>query len=201
VGAVDRARTIEPARSNLPEIATIEGIYDLISFPRSSFIFMGIFSRFGRQSEPSATPPPPPGKTPEELAAVMLELLGRLDELNSPGRVKGWLMGEKVKEAELAGWLRQYGGSFSGEEIVRLRRFERVMNGVLEVAARDVLSRRRQLANEAQVWFDRGTEQYMAGDMAGAIASFDQAVQIKPNYHEAWYCQGVSLYIAILIDQ
>jgi glutathione S-transferase len=105
---------------------------------------MGIFSRFGRQSEPSATPPPPPGKTPEELAAVMMALLGQLDELNSPGRVKGWLMGEKVKEADLAGWLRQYGESFAGEEVFQLRRFERVMNGVLEVAAREVLSQMPQ---------------------------------------------------------
>ncbi len=214
---------------------------------------MSIFSRFGRKSEPAVTPPPPPGKSPEELAAVMIALLGQLDKLDSVGRVKGWLIGEKVKEVELAGWLRQYGGSFSGEEIVQLRRFVGVMNGVLEVAAREVLSRLPQSPanelratgssplqglrddrsnpllqslegtlgvspqfirgrddnaadtpeatrsiveyneSEAESCYNRGNDQYMAGDFVRAIASFDQVVQIKPDYHEAWFNRGVSL--------
>ncbi|MFM2429762.1 MAG: hypothetical protein RLZZ511_975 [Cyanobacteriota bacterium] len=75
---------------------------------------MGIFSRFNRKPEPSVTPPPLPGKTPEELAAVMMALLGRLDELDSAGKVKGWLMGRRVKESELA---RRYGGSLRGRRL------------------------------------------------------------------------------------
>jgi hypothetical protein len=43
---IDRAKTIAFTRSNPPEITTIGRICDLISLPRSSFIFMDIFSRF-----------------------------------------------------------------------------------------------------------------------------------------------------------
>jgi tetratricopeptide (TPR) repeat protein len=32
----------------------------------------------------------------------------------------------------------------------------------------------------------------MSGDFARAIASFDNALKIKPDYHEAWKNRGVA---------
>ncbi|WP_228014329.1 CHAT domain-containing protein [Fortiea sp. LEGE XX443] len=46
---------------------------------------------------------------------------------------------------------------------------------------------------EAEVWFNQGYEQLMAGDYAGAIASWDNALKIKPDDHLAWYNRGVAL--------
>jgi tetratricopeptide (TPR) repeat protein len=39
----------------------------------------------------------------------------------------------------------------------------------------------------AETWFDRGYEQFEAGRDDEAVASFDQAVTIQPDDHEAWY--------------
>jgi tetratricopeptide (TPR) repeat protein len=46
---------------------------------------------------------------------------------------------------------------------------------------------------EAIIWLNRGTEKYMTGDMVGAIADYDQALKIKPDYHYAWNGRGNSL--------
>ena len=46
---------------------------------------------------------------------------------------------------------------------------------------------------DAEAWFDQGNQQAMAGDFVGAIASYDKALQFKPDYHQAWYNRGVAL--------
>ncbi|MBW4592813.1 MAG: tetratricopeptide repeat protein [Brasilonema angustatum HA4187-MV1] len=46
---------------------------------------------------------------------------------------------------------------------------------------------------DADAWFDTGNEQFEAGDFEGAIASFDKAVEFKPDYHQAWYSRGNAL--------
>jgi tetratricopeptide (TPR) repeat protein len=46
---------------------------------------------------------------------------------------------------------------------------------------------------EAEVWFNRGVEQFEAGDFEGAIASYDEAIKIKPDLHEVWYNRGLVL--------
>jgi CHAT domain-containing protein/Flp pilus assembly protein TadD len=43
---------------------------------------------------------------------------------------------------------------------------------------------------EAKAWFERGNQQLMTGDFEAAIASFNQALAIKPDYHEAWGGRG-----------
>jgi tetratricopeptide (TPR) repeat protein len=56
-----------------------------------------------------------------------------------------------------------------------------------------IVVKNRSPEEEAQIWFDRGDNQYMTDDMAGAITSYDRALQIKPNFHEAWNNRGINL--------
>ncbi|NES95824.1 MAG: tetratricopeptide repeat protein [Desertifilum sp. SIO1I2] len=49
------------------------------------------------------------------------------------------------------------------------------------------------VTSDSSFWFDRGNEQYMRGNFLGAIASYDKALEIKPDLHEAWFNRGVAL--------
>jgi tetratricopeptide (TPR) repeat protein len=44
--------------------------------------------------------------------------------------------------------------------------------------------------DEAVSWFNQGNQQNEAGDFEGAIASYDRALEIKPDLYEAWFNQG-----------
>ncbi len=46
---------------------------------------------------------------------------------------------------------------------------------------------------EAEEWFDRGYLQYERGDFEGAIASFDEAIKLKPDFYKVWYNRGEAL--------
>ena len=50
-----------------------------------------------------------------------------------------------------------------------------------------------EVVQDAEFWFEQGTQKYMNGDFIGAIASYDRALEIKPDYHEAWYNRGIAL--------
>ncbi len=47
---------------------------------------------------------------------------------------------------------------------------------------------------EAKAWYDRGDEQYEQGDFLGAIASFNQAIALKPDNHKAFNNRGNAQY-------
>jgi len=46
---------------------------------------------------------------------------------------------------------------------------------------------------DAEAWFEQGNQQAIAGDLVGAIASYDKALQFKADYHEAWSNRGCAL--------
>ncbi|WP_446415741.1 CHAT domain-containing protein [Coleofasciculus sp.] len=48
-------------------------------------------------------------------------------------------------------------------------------------------------SDQAQAWFNRGNQQIDAGDFLGAVASYDKAIQIKPDFYRAWYNRGNAL--------
>jgi tetratricopeptide (TPR) repeat protein len=48
-------------------------------------------------------------------------------------------------------------------------------------------------ADEAVAWFNQGIQQDAAGDFLGAIASYDQVIEISSNFYEAWFNRGNSL--------
>ncbi|MFB2923207.1 CHAT domain-containing protein [Aerosakkonema funiforme] len=43
---------------------------------------------------------------------------------------------------------------------------------------------------DAEFWFNQGLHELRSSDFAGAIASFDRVVEIKPDNYEAWYNRG-----------
>ena len=49
------------------------------------------------------------------------------------------------------------------------------------------------IVQDAEFWFEQGTQKYMNGDFIGAIASFDRALEFKPDYPDAWNNRGVAL--------
>ena len=46
---------------------------------------------------------------------------------------------------------------------------------------------------DAQIWAESGYQQCQAGNYEEAIASFDKAIEIKPEFNLAWYNLGVVL--------
>ncbi|MFP5270101.1 MAG: tetratricopeptide repeat protein [Coleofasciculus sp.] len=50
-------------------------------------------------------------------------------------------------------------------------------------------------SDQAEWWLHRGCQQWLDGDFLGAVASYDKALQIKPDDHEAWFNRGVALAI------
>jgi tetratricopeptide (TPR) repeat protein len=43
---------------------------------------------------------------------------------------------------------------------------------------------------DAEEWFDRGNSLLEEGRYEEAIASYDKALEHKPDFHEAWYNRG-----------
>ncbi|MBU7581704.1 MAG: tetratricopeptide repeat protein [Nostoc sp. TH1S01] len=47
---------------------------------------------------------------------------------------------------------------------------------------------------QAQAWFYQGLQQAKAGDLAGAIASYDRAIELQPESYEYWFNRGLTLF-------
>ncbi len=50
-----------------------------------------------------------------------------------------------------------------------------------------------EVGEDAEMWLERGNQQFDEGDFLGAVACYDKALAIKPDYHQAWYNRGVAL--------
>jgi tetratricopeptide (TPR) repeat protein len=159
--------------------------------------------------------------TDAEYEAKLMELLEGVNEGWGRGDVAGFLIAKRIKNGDLATWLRRFGDRLlegghedtaSTDAVVSLqelaRRLEllgRVAIGELEDWAgnvgREILVEFPLASVEgdevvdrlAEAWCDRGNEQYNLGDFEGAIASLDKALEIKPDLHVAWYNRGVAL--------
>ncbi|MEA5569601.1 CHAT domain-containing protein [Calothrix sp. UHCC 0171] len=47
---------------------------------------------------------------------------------------------------------------------------------------------------EGQAWFYQGLQQAKSGDLASAIASYDQAIALSPDAYEYWFNRGLALF-------
>ena len=47
--------------------------------------------------------------------------------------------------------------------------------------------------SSAEIWANLGLEQAKAGDLVGAVESWEQALALKPDYHQVWYNRGKAL--------
>lgn len=57
-----------------------------------------------------------------------------------------------------------------------------------------------QPTDDAQGWFNQGVQQYEAGDLEGAIASYDRALEMQPDAYVAWNNRGIALSDLGLFD-
>jgi len=47
---------------------------------------------------------------------------------------------------------------------------------------------------QAQAWFYQGLQQAKTGDLTGAIASYDRAIELQPESYEYWFNRGLTLF-------
>lgn len=81
------------------------------------------------------------------------------------------------------------GGSF--QEYQTLSSQERTQK-ILEI--QELLTERQTSSDQRSgLFFELGTLLAAGADYQSAIASFDQALHLKPDYHQAWYDRGVAL--------
>ena len=77
------------------------------------------------------------------------------------------------------------------EEYLKLSQ-EQKIEKVLEI--QELLTEKHQLDNQKpRLLFELGNLLSTASEYEAAIASYDQALKFKPDYHEAWYNRGIAL--------
>jgi tetratricopeptide (TPR) repeat protein len=137
-----------------------------------------------------------------EYELLFFQLLtGVNDENWSHGRVKGFLDGKNIAEANLVQWLRRFGENLlasdgeNRELAMRMVRLSEVDCKELGEVAGEI--GRESLGKEgeaAEMWFERASQQADVEDFKGSISSLDQALKLKPDYHEAWLNRGSGLH-------
>ena len=79
-------------------------------------------------------------------------------------------------------------------DLTEVQKFYQLLNqGKTSTTQRLSTANNIPIVQDAEFWFEQGNQKYMNGDFIGAIASFDQALEIKPDFHEAWNGRGVAL--------
>ncbi len=163
----------------------------------------------------------PPEPSDGEYEGILMGLFEQVAAGTTTGGLRGWLYSRHCDDKKLARWLGvkseewlQYPEDYQtlGRDLAALGK---VMTGNLgEVsqrislqlrdAVRDVSSVEgenlcpketdlTEVVQDAAFWFEQGTQKYMNGDFIGAIASYDRALEIKPDKHEAWDNRGFAL--------
>ncbi|MEG3888576.1 tetratricopeptide repeat protein, partial [Microcoleus sp. herbarium19] len=155
--------------------------------------------------------------TDAEYEAKLMELLEGVNQGWGRGDVAEFLIAKRIKNGDLAAWLRGFGdrllegaqgSTASADAVVSLqelaRRLEllgRVAGGELGEAAgnvgREILVEFPVVSGEggeAEAWCDRAREQYIKGDFEGAIASLDQALELKSDDYEFLNNRGLVLH-------
>ena len=165
--------------------------------------WQGLFGR--NPPKPDINVKPRKLLTDAEYESLFLQLLdGVNDESWSRGSVKAFLDWRNIVKDDFVGWLRRFGerllaGDGENRELAqRMVLLSEVGFGELSQVAgeigRELLGGGEGEENgEADVWFERGVEQFKAGDFEGSIASFDKAVEIKPDDYRAWLIRAAAL--------
>ncbi|MDJ1175205.1 CHAT domain-containing protein [Roseofilum capinflatum] len=166
---------------------------------------------------------PAPEPDNAECEAVFMALLEGVDQGWTRGNAKGFLIGKNIKEARMTAWLREFAervrqnpeqhrelgrplqnlGNLAWGELspVAARLAQELVvveepggeGREAEVDGDGLGTEEEEEKDEAEAWFERGKAEYMQGDFLGAIASYDQALEIKPDDHYAWNGRGVAL--------
>ncbi len=163
----------------------------------------------------------PPEPSDGEYEGILMGLFEQVAAGTTTGGLRGWLYSRHCDDKKLARWLGvkseewlQYPEDYQtlGRDLAALGK---VMTGNLgEVSQRISLQLRdavrdvsgvegenlgpketdlTEVVQDAAFWFEQGYQKYMNGDFIGAIASWDRALEMKPDYHGAWYNRGNAL--------
>ncbi|EPF22454.1 MAG: tetratricopeptide repeat protein [Microcystis aeruginosa Ma_MB_F_20061100_S19] len=163
----------------------------------------------------------PPEPSDGEYEGILMGLFEQVAAGTTTGGLRGWLYSRHCDDKKLARWLEvkseewlQYPEDYQtlGRDLAALGK---VMTGNLgEVSQRISLQLRdavrdvsgvegenlcpketdlTEVVQDAAFWFQQGNQKYMNGDFLGAIASYDRALEIKPDYYYAWNNRGNAL--------
>ncbi|AFZ24382.1 hypothetical protein Cylst_2145 [Cylindrospermum stagnale PCC 7417] len=125
--------------------------------------------------EPSLTPPASSGEETRDQSLVNLEpkvayaideLLGRLDQS--------------------ANLVQQLASELAIQK-----------SNNLQSAKKEIIEQPTALVTattQGQAWFYRGLQQARTGDLLGAIASYDQAIEFQPDISDYWFNRGLTLF-------
>ncbi|OKH30505.1 prenyltransferase [Nostoc calcicola FACHB-389] len=149
---------------------------------------------------------PPQRLTDAEYESLFFELLAEVERGSTKGEVKAFLDGKRINKAHLVEWLRGFGeglvGSPNDELARRMVQLGELGIGEVSDVAYDIGRRLGRGTNrrgaedaeeKAEAWLNQGFEQYEAGDFVGAIASFDKAIEFKPDKYSVWFKRGLAL--------
>ncbi|MEG4057162.1 MULTISPECIES: tetratricopeptide repeat protein [unclassified Microcoleus] len=212
-----------------------------------------LFATPTKPSPPSENTAIRPTLTDAEYESKFMEILEGVNVGWSRGDVAGFLIAKRLKDSELAAWLRRFGKRLlegehdetaatdavaSLQELAqRLVLLGRIGSGELSEVARQIgreiltrfplpeveeedtkgrvieavfvgdglgfsgkVNRRGAEAAEAEsevnvdaeAWCERGNEQYNLGRFEGAIASYNQAIALQPDYRDALHNREVA---------
>ncbi|MFM7905635.1 MAG: tetratricopeptide repeat protein, partial [Microcystis sp.] len=80
-------------------------------------------------------------------------------------------------------------------DLTEVQKFYQLLNqGKTSTTQRLSTANNTPIVQDAEFWFEQGYQKAINGDFIGAIASYDQALKIQPDFRLAWYNRGNGLY-------
>ncbi|MDJ0536648.1 MAG: tetratricopeptide repeat protein, partial [Xenococcaceae cyanobacterium MO_207.B15] len=161
-----------------------------------------IKSRFVR-NPPPAPPPKPTEFSDLEYEDLFMELLAEVAQGSSWGELQGYLTAKKLDQQRLASWLRGFGEGWleqpeAHQELARrLGLLGRVATGELAEVAKSLSARLSFIEKEENQdtnWNNLGITLVDLGKLEEAVASYDQALKLQPDYPDAWNNRGNALW-------
>jgi tetratricopeptide (TPR) repeat protein len=139
-----------------------------------------------------------------DYEALIRELLAGVAAGGSYGDVIVLLMTKGVDESDLALLLRDFAEGLSleqdGELIEQLKLLGKMTPGKLASEAFSIAARldssyepNSELLNQ-EAWYSRGVELGELEQYEEAIEYYDRAIELQPDYCEAWHGRGAALY-------
>ncbi|TRU25345.1 MAG: tetratricopeptide repeat protein [Microcystis aeruginosa Ma_MB_S_20031200_S102] len=163
----------------------------------------------------------PPEPSDGEYEGILMGLFEQVAAGTTTGGLRGWLYSRHCDDKKLARWLgvkseewlrypedyQTLGrdlaalgkvmtgnlGEVSQRISLQLRDAVRDVSGVEEENLGSKETDLTEVVQDAEFWFEQGYQKVINGDFIGAIASYDRALEIKPDDHLAWYKRGNAL--------